>query len=359
MRIYFLSLLFIPLFSVSCVATQNDSFSLKFNNQAQGQSFTENQFISSADKDESWSEEITESGIKNVPPKEIAKRMMLAKKEIFVTAQDKTFIPTKFFNRNSNKLVVLGCGCNYSKEYFWHQVYREFKDYDVVTFDYRVRNFSTLKNLRFKRSFFYYLFHPGQLLIDNLVEIPISDVITIAEHFKRRKKYEEVIGFGLCYSALTLLGAQCESEKNNKPLFSKLILESLWVSPRALFKDFLRILFCRNFSHAFFSPMAALRFLLPLFIPKTSFENNLENLQCPNVLFIHHKRDKLFPLHRIWGEMKHNTKTALTTPFDHAQGIFSLGLKKSHVCKYVLTEFIKAPTTQEFQEKMKAKIRIV
>ena len=62
-----------------------------------------------------------------------------------------------------------------------------------------------------------------QLLIDNLFERQISHTITVVEHFKQQKKYDDVIGVGLCSGALLLLGAQCPSEKNDKPLFTKLI----------------------------------------------------------------------------------------------------------------------------------------
>jgi len=259
-------------------------------------------------------------------------------------------IPTIFFDRGSDKLLVVGQGFSGRKE---QQVYKTkiFLDYDIVVFDYR-----------WIRSYRFYLkpttiIHPYQKI---LLEEK-DEVLTVVNEIKSRKRYTDVIGLGECYSNFTFAMAQVESEQNGNPLFSKLIMDSAWLSLADFINEItldpvlplkpqkggtpkiIKKVLKKKYIHK------CLFNFVKLFVPKISSANYLSQIRMAPILFIHGTQDKMVPyettFNRIWDTVVNTSKILFITPFEH-----SYNDKDKATYKFICDAFMSSSDLKEFKK---------
>ena len=155
-------------------------------------------------------------------------------KTILIETEDSNIVECTYFNRNSDKLLVVGGGFTNIKEKM-APFTSMFTDYDIVIFDYRGHGIHKSK-----------LFNPTTWRINPLdkffnvdtrkTKLGITeekDVIAVVNHFRETKNYNKVYGLGVCYSALIFLKAQGIWQKEKgKNLFDKIIIDGCWLSLR-------------------------------------------------------------------------------------------------------------------------------
>jgi pimeloyl-ACP methyl ester carboxylesterase len=148
-------------------------------------------------------------------------------KIVELTTRDGEYIGCTYFDRGSDKLLIIGEGFTNVREYMTPFV-DMFPEHDVVLFDFRghgYRPFSlgdadTWPIDLAKRTF-------G--VDSEIVTFGVKeefDVFAVVDHFKKRKNYIQVNGIGVCYGAFILLKAAAL----RSDLFDKLVVDGCWVS---------------------------------------------------------------------------------------------------------------------------------
>ena len=266
-----------------------------------------------------------------------------------LTSNDNKQINTRLYKNNSSTLLVLGQGFPGAKESLKYFI-SLFPDYDVVIFDYRWLNLQeytlSLKTIT----------NPTQYWIYDCIE----DAKTVVHHFIAQKKYTEVIGLGICYSNFIFATLQAEAETlQQKPLFTKLILDSSWLS----LEEFIRHICldpwlpfspqeggCPEFIKKFLKhPIvhSTLSATLHLICPKASIEPQLNALTTTPILFIHGRGDLLVDednFNTLWAATPTPYKAAYLTSSRHSDNMYGAPELYSYLC----STFIQSPTLTEF-----------
>lgn len=233
-------------------------------------------------------------------------------------------IPTIFFDRGKDKVIVVGQGLPGHKEWGRSKA-RLFHDYDVLLFDYRWKD--TCKFV----SKFSTLWSPIKSYFLNEKDV----VIKVLEFLKNLKKYKEVVGLAECYSNFTFVVAQAELEDKDKGGFTCFILDSCWYDARDFVEEisfdpwlpfepqeggapsWLKKVLKNGVVHWPVSLM------LNICTPNLSIKPYLEKISVP-ILFVHGKNDKMVPLkkvfEKIW-KIPTGDKALLITPFEHSDNI--------------------------------------
>jgi len=156
-----------------------------------------------------------------------------------VMTKDGLKIHCTFFDRNSNKLLVIAPGFTNAREKMTPFL-AMFPDHDIVIFDFRGHGYNNKGGNR-KR----YLCQRNVLEYVSGINIDASvvtlgdtehlDVLAIVKTFKARKTYTAVHGLGVCYGAFVLL----KTAAIYKGLFDKIVLDGSWLS-RDLFIEKIR-----------------------------------------------------------------------------------------------------------------------
>lgn len=133
--------------------------------------------------------------------------------------EDKHTIHATYFNRNSDKLLVVGEGFTNSREVMSPFI-DMFTHYDLIIFDFRGHGLDTRAFSLSKHVFGVDAKHAQLGMVEEL------DVFAVIDGMKKRKHYSQVYGLGICYSAFIFLKA--EALRNG--IFNKLILDGCWVS---------------------------------------------------------------------------------------------------------------------------------
>lgn len=132
---------------------------------------------------------------------------------------DGIIIHGTYFNRNSDKLLVVGEGFTNTRE-IMSPFIEMFPSYDIVLFDFRGHGLESKNFSLSKRLIGVDLRKVG---LGNIEEL---DVFAVIDGMKQRKKYTKIFGLGICYSAFIFLKAA----SLKKHLFDKLIIDGCWVS---------------------------------------------------------------------------------------------------------------------------------
>lgn len=155
--------------------------------------------------------------------------------EIKVRTKDGVVVPCLYFNRNSDKLVVIGSGFTNPKEVMTPFAVL-FDSYDLVFFDFRGQGYHPVNPLDFTT----WTLDPSKLFfgIDaskvSFGQKEHQEVSTVVRHLKEQraeisgKPYSAVYGVGICYSALIFLKAMAAYPETK--LFDKVILDGCWFS---------------------------------------------------------------------------------------------------------------------------------
>lgn len=136
-----------------------------------------------------------------------------------------------YFNRGSKELIVMSGGFANPREML-APLLGIFVDYDVVIFDHIGHG------LDHKPKSWYGWFFKKNFGIDFSIlesgEQEESELLSIIQHFKQKKKYAKLYGVGFCYAT----GIFMKTAANNPGLFDKLILDGAWESGETLLKRF-------------------------------------------------------------------------------------------------------------------------
>jgi len=146
-----------------------------------------------------------------------------------VKTHQNQIIRCTFFNRDSDKLLVIGAGFTNPREYMSPFI-DMFPDHDVLLFDFRGHGYQEFK------------IHDVNTWPMNLLEIipgvniapdevtlgqeEDQDVAAVVTAFKKRKTYTEVHGLGVCYGAFVFLKTAAQFNT----IFDRLILDGCWLS---------------------------------------------------------------------------------------------------------------------------------
>lgn len=143
--------------------------------------------------------------------------------EVIIETEDGQKLSCSYFNRNKNKIVIVGPGFTNGKEKiapFAHI----FNNYDVLLLNFR--GHGLLKG--FQTSLTYNAL--GVTQEAKLGCIEEKDVFAAIKFANDKKRYKSVIGLGICYGAFIIAKAQAIAQANNLPAFDKIVLDGCWTS---------------------------------------------------------------------------------------------------------------------------------
>lgn len=277
-------------------------------------------------------------------------------KIIFVETEDSNTVECMYFNRNSDKILFVGGGFTNAKELMAPFIHM-FPNYDIVIFDYRghgIHNGKYLNPTTWRINPFHRIFKVNTKKT-KLGEEEEKDITAVVNHFKNAKKYEQVYGLGICYSALIFIKAQSIWQKtNNEKLFDKIILDGCWLS----LKDFITKLsqdlklLCspqyggwkknwlnkKNWFQKYFLKLANIIFNVD--IDKVSIEPYLNNIDIP-ILYFYGKDDLVVSrneFEKIWNQLN-TEKTAIITSNPHVRN----HIKEKEFYKLACDLFLELP----------------
>jgi len=164
---------------------------------------------------------------------------------IAVHTEDGEAINCTFFDRDSDKLLVIGTGFGNEREKVAPLVHM-FDKYDVVIFDYRGHGYDQPKLLDISQ----WSIQPGQELRKTIEQItPFidwtrvpninlskttlglseeKDLLAVINHLKRKKEYTKTFGIGFCFSSFVF----AKATTINPGLFDRIIFDSSLYSPQ-------------------------------------------------------------------------------------------------------------------------------
>lgn len=297
-------------------------------------------------------EKVRAHHLKNKPAKD------LVGQEYEVITDDGVRLGATYFDRNSNKLLIIGTGFTNEREVMSPFI-AMFPDYDVVIFDFRGHGFRPclLTNpstwcLNPTKKFF------G--IDGNLVRFghdEDKDVYAVVDGFKKvkyqkdGKAYTYVFGLGLCYGAFIL----SKTAAVYPGIFDKLIVDGCWLSLEryiAKIKGDLKTL-CNPQTggwqdHFLFSKSwlknsieyLARNFLLE--INDISLADYAPKIDKTPILFFHGKDDYMVyrdEFEQLWNLSGTKEKTAIITSNHHVRN----HLKQKEVYKMVCDLFLELP----------------
>lgn len=260
--------------------------------------------------------------------------------KITVKTDDNENIECYYFNRGSDKLLVVGNGFTNPKEImapFLHM----FMNYNVIFFDYRGHGIKEKK---------FYRLMPINIKKIGLGQKEEKDVIAVVNYLKKEKSIKEIYGLGICYSALIFLKAQAITSET---LFNKLILDGTWISVidfmTKLSKDIKLIDNPQYGGYSNYYPNNKKWFQnFIMYLSKTLFKHvsledisvsrYLENITKTPLLYIHGQKDLMVTMDEfseIWDYSK-TTKTAWITNNRHVRN----HLKDKELYKFICESFI-------------------
>lgn len=289
-----------------------------------------------------WAEELSKKEVQR--PDVVFQELILNIEESNIT------VPILFFDRKSDKVIVAGQGLWGSKEDMITFA-RLFPEYDVICFDYRWASDS------------YFFINASTLMspIKSVLFDEQQEILIIGNFLKNRKKYKDIIGLGLCYSASLFLITQVNNNNNNngncksgEKIFTKLILDSVWLS----LKDFVanisldpclpfnpQIGGCPNIIKNILKAQI-IQFPLVNFLqwitPDYSLDTYLSRITDTPILFIHGLEDLLVPINTfkdIWYLTRNTQKAAFMTPNRHSDNSKNRLVYKTMCSEFIELEF--------------------
>jgi len=155
-------------------------------------------------------------------------------KTVQVKTEDGQTLGCTYLDRGSKKLMIVGAGFTNKREVMAPFI-DMFLDYDIVLFDYRGHGYKEFKYLDPST----WLELPTKMLFGadlNKARMGAEeekDVLAIVDEFRKNRNYEQVVGLGVCYSALIFVKAAAIRQRESKgkeKLFDNLILDCCWLS---------------------------------------------------------------------------------------------------------------------------------
>lgn len=151
----------------------------------------------------------------------IAQRLNDISEQSYVEDSVRGYIFTRFFNRQSKKLLVIGGGfptpCERLAPFL-----SIFSEFDILLFDYQGMG-KSYQPKSFLGSRMYQYF--GVDMFQTFLGVNEHGTIqTIVDDIRKYYSYDKIYGLGLCFSSYIFAQAQAE----NPSLFDKLILDGSW-----------------------------------------------------------------------------------------------------------------------------------
>ncbi|MBS1988462.1 hypothetical protein JST56_05735 [Candidatus Dependentiae bacterium] len=241
-------------------------------------------------------------------------------------ALDGQSVHCTYFNRKSDKLLIIGEGFTNAREVMSPFI-DMFPDYDLVLFDFPGQG---LDANQYALSTLCIGVDSSRTQFGGHEERYVEAVV---DHFKKSKTYTQVYGLGVCYSAFIFL----KSAALRSDLFDKLILDGCWISvPRIVEKlsgDFKLICDPQRGGwkdHWFWGTQLAqdglmwfTKKILGFPVNETSLVEHLPKAPDIPLLFFHGKDDLM--VHRnefdiLWKGLSHvQQKTAVITSNPHVR----------------------------------------
>jgi len=241
-------------------------------------------------------------------------------------AQDGQPVHCTYFDRKSDKLLIVGEGFTNSREVMSPFI-DMFPEYDVVLFDFPGQG---LEANAYALSSFCIGVDSSHTQFGGHEEKYVNAVI---DHFKNNKRYMQVYGLGVCYSAFIFLKAA----SMRHDLFDKLILDGCWVSVPLIVEklntDF-RLIYDPQRggwkNHWFWGTQIAqdclmwfAKKILGLPVNNTSLIEHLPEIPNIPLLFFHGKDDLMVHRHEfdmLWKGLSHvHHKTSIITSNPHVR----------------------------------------
>ncbi|MCK4651166.1 hypothetical protein KAT08_03270 [Candidatus Babeliales bacterium] len=149
-----------------------------------------------------------------------------------VKTEDGKTISCTYFDRKSDKLLIIGGGFTNERE-LMSPFIDMFIDYDIILFDYRGHGYHQINFLDIfsgKLNLTKILFG-ANTKISMIGAVEEKDVFAVVDNLKKVKNYKQTIGLGICYSALIFVkAATIRQNEQKEKLFDKLILDGCWLS---------------------------------------------------------------------------------------------------------------------------------
>ncbi len=146
----------------------------------------------------------------------------------YAQTDDELIIPCTFFDRHSDKVILVGAGFGNPREkmssfldMFLSSGYAD-SSYDIIFFDPRGHG---LDQAEFSLSKCLLGVDTSKTRLGQEEE---KDVIAVLRKIRTLKNYKQIIGLGICYTAM--LFAKTAACYPNEQTFSKLILDGCWLS---------------------------------------------------------------------------------------------------------------------------------
>lgn len=272
--------------------------------------------------------------------------------------EDRESITCTHFDRGSDTLIVVGAGFTNPKEYMAPFV--GMFDCDIAIFDYRGHGY----NERKWYNPFTWTINPAQIFFSiyghkvKMGEAEDKDVIAVVETLKKKKRYRQVCGLGICYSSLIFIKAQATyKEKTGNNLFDKLMGDGTWLSLSSQIDRItndLKLLgdpqhggcyhkwpigrpwFTKALSW-FFETLSR----IPFRKLRVNILDYINKIDVP-LLFFHGKYDKFVPLEEfkiLWDQAITEQKVAILTSNPHVRN----HLKQKELYKLLCNLFLELP----------------
>ncbi len=271
-----------------------------------------------------------------------------------VKTSDNQIIPCTFFNRESDKLLVVGEGFTNEREVMSPFI-DMFENHDVVIFDYRGHGFDPTKlNLSPTKMLFGVDCSKAMLGADEE-----KDVFAVIDTLKKKKNYTQINGLGICYSALIFVKATAIKQEKKEKLFDHLILDGCWLSlgnfVDKLIKDPKRICSPQYGGWERTWPIKKLWFqnaflslgqeLFHTKINQISILDYLPKIENIPILYFYGKDDLVITRHEfeiMWHTTKTKEKTVIITSNPHVRN----HLKQKELYKLICDLFLELPHNQ-------------
>lgn len=252
----------------------------------------------------------------------------------WVITQDGTSIPYTYFDRSSDKLVVVGPGLPVPQQMMIPYL-KLFPHYDIITFDYRGQGFhvshsSPVPPSKWFGRFLYQLFK-FDLQITQLGLSEAQEVRAVVTQARTFKDYKKVFGVAQCYSAPIFVQAACEEPG----LFDKLILDGCWPSLTSVIRKITQYpsLICTTHNPRSWAPWLTQQGWFQDFVQKLtesvagidltkalSLEAMLQELEIP-ILFFQGREDVYCPLDAFFNifQKSSQSRIAILTDLPHGR----------------------------------------
>lgn len=285
---------------------------------------------------------------------------------ISLHTEDGLEIKCTYFNRGSNKLVVVGAGFTNEREIMTPFV-KMFENYDVVIFDFRGHGYEP-KSWGDPASWFSCNLAKNTFGMDSrqskLGEVEEKDVIAVVKGFRALKNYEQVYGVSVCYGSFLFLKAEAVCPG----LFDRIVVDGCWDTLARLISKLrhdLRLL-CKpqtgGWKEYWISQQPWFQSSL-LWAARNIWALNIDHdvrlsdylplIKQTPVLFFYGKNDLMVyrdEFEDLWNSLQVSYRVAIITSNPHVMNQY----KQKELYKYVCETFFESPSVEQFGKSLLA-----